>query len=256
MIHVLRQLFRLFILVATVPMPWSVKRPLLQTFLGYELDPDAKIGLSIVDAHHVKMAKGARVGQMNVIRRLELLEMAEGSHINAFNWISSVPMAANQPSDWGDRKLELKMGVGAEMMYRLVIDCSDSVILHDFVWLAGYRTAIYTHQYRPTQGVMGCAPVEIGEFVFINGACTVAPGSVIGDRAVFAGMSFISGEFEPLKLYGGIPAKEIRDLDPDVPWYDREARSAAFSTFRPRVIGNVPSAMEKPSAPLQNQGPN
>jgi acetyltransferase-like isoleucine patch superfamily enzyme len=57
------------------------------------------------------------------------------------------------------------------------------------------------------------APVEIGEDVYIGLNVMILKGSRIGNGAVIAAGSVVSGEIPPNCLAGGIPAKVIRHLD-------------------------------------------
>jgi acetyltransferase-like isoleucine patch superfamily enzyme len=204
-----------------MPLPWVLKRALLQWFLGYQLHPDARIGLSWVDAVHVELDAKARIGHLNMIRRLDLLRMDAGAEIVSFNWITAIGHNPAQTHDWDGRRLELLLGVGAAVMYFHFIDCTTTVRLGEFTWLAGVRSTIYTHQYTPSELLSTCAPVTVGGYTMLNGNCTIVAGTHIGERCVLAGMSFANGDLlEPLTLYGGTPARALRRLDENGNWFD------------------------------------
>src|SRR5262245_43663873 len=68
--------FALLIQLAIMPLPWLVRRPLLNLAFGFSIDSHARIGWSLVLAQQLVMAPGARIGHANLIRNLELLHLA------------------------------------------------------------------------------------------------------------------------------------------------------------------------------------
>lgn len=58
-------------------------------------------------------------------------------------------------------------------------------------------------------------PVIVGDRVWIGTRCTLLPGTVVGDGCVLAAGSVVTGKCEPGYLYGGVPARRIRPVDPD-----------------------------------------
>jgi dTDP-4-amino-4,6-dideoxy-D-glucose acyltransferase len=54
-------------------------------------------------------------------------------------------------------------------------------------------------------------PVYIGKYAIIGCNSVVLPGSVIPEGCGFGALSLVNGEYESYKLYGGIPAKYIKD---------------------------------------------
>jgi maltose O-acetyltransferase len=59
-------------------------------------------------------------------------------------------------------------------------------------------------------------PIIIGNGVWIGANSTILPGVTIGDGCVIAAGSVVTKDCEPHSLYGGVPAKKIRDLDKSV----------------------------------------
>ncbi len=214
----------------TLPLPWFLKRPFLRLALGYRLHRGARIGFSIVDAREVQMEEGARIGHLNAIRRLERLQMGPRARIGQLNWVSAFPKipemtTSDDASRHEGRRLELLLGEGSALMIRHTIDCSDAVHIGDFSWLGGQGTRIYTHEYSPSLGRMDWSPVTIGELTLVNGGCTLTAGTEIGSRCVLAGAAFASGNLgEELRLYGGMPARELKELDASGRWFDRNFR--------------------------------
>ena len=59
-------------------------------------------------------------------------------------------------------------------------------------------------------------PITIGDDVWIGGNVTVLPGVTIGSNAVIAAGAVVTSDVPPNTLYGGIPAKKLRDLENDL----------------------------------------
>ena len=65
-------------------------------------------------------------------------------------------------------------------------------------------------------GDISFLPVSIGDGVWIGAGATVLAGVSIGDGCVIAAGAVVATDCEPNGLYGGIPARRIRDLDDTV----------------------------------------
>jgi len=57
------------------------------------------------------------------------------------------------------------------------------------------------------------APVVIGDGTWIGTRATVLPGVTIGHGCVIAAGAVVAKDCEPDGLYGGVPAKRLRDLE-------------------------------------------
>lgn len=55
-------------------------------------------------------------------------------------------------------------------------------------------------------------PIAVGDGVWIGARSVILPGATIGDGAVIAAGAVVTGNVEPNALYGGVPAKRIKDL--------------------------------------------
>ena len=56
------------------------------------------------------------------------------------------------------------------------------------------------------------ADIIIGDNVFIGAQCTILPGAVIEDNVVVASNSVVKGKLDSNAVYGGSPAKKLKDL--------------------------------------------
>lgn len=55
--------------------------------------------------------------------------------------------------------------------------------------------------------------VFIGDNVWIGAGCVLLPGCKIGDNAIVAAGSVVSGEVPAGELWGGVPARKIKNLE-------------------------------------------
>jgi len=59
-------------------------------------------------------------------------------------------------------------------------------------------------------------PITIGDDVWIGGNVTVLPGVTIGSNVVVAAGAVVNRDLPADGLYGGIPARKLRDLENDI----------------------------------------
>lgn len=71
-----------------------------------------------------------------------------------------------------------------------------------------------------------CAPVEIGDYVFVGPRAIILPGVNVGKGAVIAAGAVVTKNVEEFKIVGGVPAKEIGERSKDVSY--RLGRAAWF----------------------------
>lgn len=84
----------------------------------------------------------------------------------------------------------------------------------------GDMTYIYDADFHEVAPYMPkrCAPVVIGNNVWIGAQSMVLAGAVIGDHSVIAAGSLVTGEIPPKCLAAGVPAKVIKTLEMPDDW--------------------------------------
>lgn len=60
-------------------------------------------------------------------------------------------------------------------------------------------------------GIAAPSPVDIGDNVVVSINATILSGAVIGNGAIIAAGAVVTGTVEPFSIYGGIPARKLRD---------------------------------------------
>ena len=112
--------------VLVVALPWPLKRAVMTRLFGYELDPTARIGFSLIEAGHVHLAARARIGHFNMVRTLDRVVLGRNASIGHFNQIiGGRPSSGRFYPASPDRRPELALGEYASITRRHLIDCAD-----------------------------------------------------------------------------------------------------------------------------------
>lgn len=198
--------------VITVFMPQTVKRALMTRFFDWTIDESATIGASLIMVSRLVLGPRCRISHGNVIKGCEKVILEEGARIGVLNWISSPP--TDLPDLKPGRRPHLSMGKESSIVNRHLIDCTDFVQLGDYAVLAGNRSQILTHEPSFVDRVVNTKPVAIGSHSVVFTSTILTAGASVPARSVVAaGAVVIPGLTEELKLYGGVPAKALKDLD-------------------------------------------
>jgi len=196
--------------------PWRLRRWALSTLLRFELHPTSKIGFSIVRAQKVRLARGARIGHLNLITKLELLDLGEESIISNLNYIYGVKKGAGLFESVLFRESALVLGQHSAVTSRHLIDCTDRVTFGPFCTLAGYRSTVLTHSVNFRENTQECGPINVGEYSFIGTNCVLLRDADIPPRCLVAAGSVVtSKKLESDSVIGGVPARVIRDVPDD-----------------------------------------
>lgn len=196
-------------------LPWALRRRLLAACFGYQLHPDCRIGLSFVFADAVEMAKGARLGHMNYVGRLNKLQMDEDSFIGNFNWIGgfSTQIETQFFKSAKNRYSQLTMGKCSMMGHQHYIDCTDRVTFGAFSGLAGFRSQLVTHGIEIIRSKQSCGPISVGNYTMIGAGSLLMKGVHIPDCCIVSAGSVINYiNAEPYSLIAGNPAECTRKV--------------------------------------------
>lgn len=82
------------------------------------------------------------------------------------------------------------------------IGVSSNLITHTFIDRGDIRAFLY-------------GPITICKFARIGANVTITPGITVGEGAVVAAGSLVNKDVPPYTLVGGVPAKELKKLDPE-----------------------------------------
>lgn len=82
--------------------------------------------------------------------------------------------------------------------------------------LVGHNVVMATldHDFVPEKrGILHCAPIHIGNDVWIGSGAVITRGVTIGDGAIVAAGAVVTKDVPPRTIVGGVPAKPIRSVD-------------------------------------------
>lgn len=226
MVESLRKSMRIFSLLFKLGiclLPWPYKRFFLQVFFGYQLHPDSYISLAWVYPKKLILQKGASIGLLTVCKGVEEILLEEYATIGRLNWITGLPLSEKKHfSHQPERLPSLILKKYASITHRHLIDCTNRVEIGELTTFAGFRSQILTHSIDIKTNRQSSAPVYIGEKCFIGSGCILLPGSALPNASILGAMSLLNAKHEEMhSLYGGVPAKKIKSLDPQSLYFHR-----------------------------------
>ncbi|MGB9187108.1 MAG: hypothetical protein WCB34_03830 [Methylovirgula sp.] len=215
---------RIVIQLAAMPLPWALRRCVLNKLLGFEITSSAWIGYSILNVKKLKMSEGSRIGHLTYAKGLTELRLESFAILGNLNWITGFPNDdARAFSADVDRHPALLIGTHSAITSRHLIDCTNEVSIGAYTTVAGWRTQIVTHGIDLTLSRQTSKPVVIGSYCFVGTGSILLKGSRLPDRSVLsAGSVLLAQENEEYALYSGVPARKVRDLAPDSAYFTRQ----------------------------------
>lgn len=114
----------------------------------------------------------------------------------------------------------ISIGEGSVIGQNAFLDGRDKLIIGKHVDIAS-DVLIYNSEHDINSEDFGpiCAPVEIGDYVFIGPRAIILPGVKIGKGAVVAAGAVVTRDVGEFEIVGGIPAKVIGERKNKEPNY-------------------------------------
>lgn len=132
--------------ILTMPLPWPIRRRLLNGLLNWKVDRTASIGWSLVGARFVEMGPNSKISHFSVIRNIDELRLGEYSKIGTFNWVFGMPKAfPGHFEGERDRLPALVIGRHSSITSRHIIDATNLIQLGEYSVVAGFRSQIISH---------------------------------------------------------------------------------------------------------------
>ena len=206
-------------------MPWSARRILLIKIFKYKLHTNSKIGLSFVFPDYLEMGEGAVIGNFTIAINIEKLVVGENSTIGRNNWITGFPKSSKSKhfSHQEDRKPELIIGKHSSITKNHHIDCTNSIIIGDFVTIAGYNSQLLTHSINVFENRQDSNPIKIGDYSFVGTNVVILGGAKLPSYSVLGAKSLLNKDFsEEWMLYAGVPAKAVKSISKDAKYFSRK----------------------------------
>jgi acetyltransferase-like isoleucine patch superfamily enzyme len=206
-----------------VLLPWPLKRSLLEQQFGYSIHPTSYIGLCWIFPKHLFMEENSRIGHFTLCKNIDLLHLGANAIIGQLNWITGFPSGssrhfAHQP----DRRPELIVEKHAGISSRHLIDCTARVRIGAFATIGGFGSQFVTHSIDLNAGRQSAEPIDVGEYCFVGTNCVLLGGSSLPHHSVLGAQSLLNKQWnESYRLYGGVPAKPIKELSDQMEYFRR-----------------------------------
>jgi len=192
-------------------------------FFGYKIGKRVRIGFSIIDATQCTIENDVTIGHLNVILRVENLSIGDHARIGHANIIRggdevrlgrySEIIRLNEinsilePETVNETDPTFYLGDGSIVTTGHKIDFTDRIEIGKRTIIGGRNSSLWTHNRQRTR------PIKIGSFTYVGSEIRMAPGSAIPSRAIVGMGAVVTSQLqEEEKLFGGIPAKAIKDL--------------------------------------------
>ena len=213
----------MLVLAMLAILPSFLKRPLYRLFFGYKIGKRVRIGLSLIDARDCTIEDDVQIGHLNVITRVEKLQIRDHVRIGHLNIIRGGALVSlgrycelirmNEINSIPDPEVVnpidpvFILGDGSIVTTGHKIDFTDRVEIGRRVILGGRNSSLWTHNRQRTM------PITIGSMVYIGSEIRMAPGSALPARSIVGIGSVITAQLtDEGKLIAGVPAKIVKEL--------------------------------------------
>lgn len=218
------KILRLIINFLIILLPWSLRRILLIKIYGYRISKSSYIGLSWIYPRTLTLENNSRIGNLNFCSSsLDHLYLGSNSSIGILNLIFGY--SSKLDLHYGhklERIPQLILASNAAITHFHILDCTDTITIKDYTIVAGFFSQLITHSIDLENCRQSCDPIEIGMYCFLGTNTTILPGCKLPDYSVLGAKSLLNKSFEKCyHLYGGVPAKPIKELDCNTSYFVR-----------------------------------
>ena len=211
----------------SIILPWAIRRKLFNEILGYKIDSKARISsLAWIRPKHLIMAPGTYIGPFTVAINIDLIDMEENAYIGRNNWITGNNVGTSEYfQNCNNRISALLMKNNSSITKHHIIDCTDQIVIGEYATIAGYYSQFLTHGINIINNHQECAAIIIGSYTLIGTGVIILGGAVLPSYSVLgAGSVLIDNYTKSHMLYGGTPAKPIKDISRDAKYFNRASR--------------------------------
>jgi serine acetyltransferase len=207
----------------SILLPWGMRRSLLEKQFGYSIHPKSRIGFAWIFPRRLIMEEGSSIGHLTLCKNIDLLHLGARASIGQLNWITGFPSGgsrhfAHQP----DRHPELIVEKHAAITSRHLIDCTARVRIGPFATVGGFRSQLITHSIDLAANRQSAEPIDIGEYCFTGTNSVMLGGSALPHHSILGAQSLLNKKWEQShRLYGGVPAKPLKELSADLEYFRR-----------------------------------
>ena len=218
-----RQILNVCVQILAMPLPWPLRRLVLNLLPGFTLARGSRLGWCILLADRVEIAAGATVGHFTLCSPIGLLRLKEMASIGRGNRIVGA-QKTQLYSQENARLSALVMGEHAGITRNHLIDCSNTVEVERFALIAGWGSQFLTHSPDFAKSRQASEGIVIGQYTFVGTGSIVLKGSRIPARSIVAAGSVFSGKLaDEFRIYAGNPAKAVKELSRETAFFRRPA---------------------------------
>jgi len=177
---------------------------------GYKIGKNCHIGYSCVFSKEVTLADDIYIGNFNIIKSLTHLNMAKGSRVGTFNWITGAGIGG------------FSLGRNSSIRRFHFFEASGGVLIGSNSIIAGRSSHFFTHGLSPDNLDL-IQPITIGSWCYIGSSVRFVPGVDI-PKGSFIGMgSVVTKTFkDEYQLIAGNPAVVKKELNRRSVYFSRE----------------------------------
>lgn len=201
------------------------KRRILNYFFGYKIHPKAYIGFSYIFPDKLTMGKNSYIGHFNTAVNLDEIIIGEEVSVARGNWItgfSSKKVSKHFNHQTGRRSV-LVIDDHSAITKNHHIDCTSAIHIGKFTTIAGYNSQLLTHSINVYENRQDSHPITIGDYVFVSTGVVILGGARIPSYSILGAKSMLNKPFtEEWVLYGGNPAKPIKNIDKSALYFNRQ----------------------------------
>jgi acetyltransferase-like isoleucine patch superfamily enzyme len=211
------------LMALSILLPWQMRRSLLEKHFGFSIHPTSRIGYAWIFPRHLIMEENSRIGHLTLCKNIDLLHLGAHVVVGQLNWITGFPSGTSRHfAHQTDRRPELIIERHAGISSRHTIDCTARVRIGAFATVGGFRSQLLTHSIDLAAGRQSAEPIDIGEYCFTGTSCVLLGGSSLPHHSVLGAQSLLNKKWEqPYQLYGGVPAKPVKELAPEMEYFRR-----------------------------------
>ncbi|WP_433803103.1 acyltransferase [Actinomycetospora sp. CA-084318] len=220
--HLRDRRLRLLVALLMVLAPGRARRVLAVRLLGHDIHPRAHLGRALVDVDRLVMQEGAVISAGNVIRGCELVVLERDAKLGMLNLVNGVR------KDTGfyegvERSPSLILRRAALITTMHVVDASARVEFEPWATLAGFGSLVQTHSVDFDAVRQDARPVTVGDHSLVMSRSVLLPGSRVPDASLVAAGGVVARSLpEEPALYGGVPVRSVRPIDPASAFFVRE----------------------------------
>lgn len=201
--------------------------------VGAKIGSNCRIGFSVVSAKKIEMGDYVHIGHMNLIWRLERLELGTGSRVSLLNWIT------------GGRRGSFRLGVNGGITVLHFLDASGGITIGANSIVSGRGSQLFTHGVSPDEPRIR-RPITIGDWCSVGSAARFVPGAGLPSYCILGMGAVVTKAFtEDYVLMGGVPARIIKRIPTDAAYFNQPHKWHAHhdAAYVSRYIAPVRAGM-------------